>query len=337
MNQEQVLTCFAALGKSLSDTSGTARVPFIEKAVQQNPWFTKEFILVAWDNLQEMLEEKALFGWAKSYSYTANPKVIGIVAAGNIPLVAFHDILCVLVAGHKAKVKLSSKDKVLYSWLVEEIKALDAEVAEHIELTEEALKNIDAIIATGSNNTSRYFEYYFDRYPHIIRKNRNSLAVLDGTESADELSRLADDIFLFFGLGCRNVSFLLVPENYDFDLLFKASEKWQHLMHHHKYANNISYHRSVYLLAQEPFLTNDLLILKQQNTLASPIGVLNYQYYDNKKAVENFIHAREHEIQCVLSKTKWTSFTYPYGDAQKPALSDYADRMDVMQFLSTLN
>jgi len=336
MKQIDIIKCFAVLGERFSDWGKYYDSEFVANAQINNSWFTFEFIENAFTSLSKILTQQMLTGWALQYRFAETPKNIGLVAAGNIPLVAFHDILCILVSGNIAVVKLSTKDNDLYSLLLNELYKIDKRVADRIIFTEGQLKDVDAVIATGSNNTSRYFDYYFSKYPNIIRKNRNSIAVLTGNETQEQLQNLSNDVFTYFGLGCRNVSMLLVPENYKFDNLFGAFEKWAHLIDNNKYYNNIIYQRTVNLMNTEPFLESDFLLLKENDSLASPIGMIHYKVYKNEYEVLSFINGNIDNIQCIVSNKKWNNFTFDYGNAQSPELSDYADRVDTMSFLSGL-
>jgi hypothetical protein len=291
----------------------------------------------------EALQEKKLDQWFDRYNIPENiqPKTIGVVMAGNIPLVGFHDFISVLASGHRIKAKLSSNDRLLLPLLAKYLIYLNPEFQNLIEFVDEHLKDIDAVIATGSDNTSRYFEYYFGKYPHIIRRNRNSIAVLSGDETEKELEGLADDIMLYFGLGCRNVSKLFVPENYDFNPVFKALLKYQDLIHYQKYANNYDYNKAVYLMSvdkdvKDSLLDNGLVLLKKDFRYASPIGTIFCEFYQNTDDVKKIIEKDKDKIQTVVSHIQELPDRIPFGTTQKPQLWDYADGVDVMRFLLSL-
>lgn len=300
----------------------------LKSAEIHNPWFTQDnlkFCLEQWGNT---LNIHNLTNWVKNYSEAQKPKNVGIIMAGNIPLVGFHDLISVLLSGHNARVKASSKDDVLMDFVLKYLKNSDEDLDKSIQKVER-MQNADAVIATGSNNTARYFEYYFKEIPHIIRKNRTSIAVLDGNESEEDLKKLSEDIFRYFGLGCRNVTKLYLPENFNTDLLFEAFYDWNSIINHTKYSNNYDYNRAIYLMEQQPFLDNNFVILKESKELHSPIGVIHYEIYKDLDEVKKELKSREKEIQCVVGN----DFEVKFGETQKPSLSDYADGIDTIKFL----
>lgn len=305
-----------------------------------NPWFTPEWLDRALLGISGMLEEKVLQQWLASYEGLPVPeseeKTVGLILAGNIPLVGFHDILSVLAAGHKVKAKVSSKDSRLLALLVEIIGEIDAPTGKRISISEARLEGIDAIIATGSNNSSRYFEYYFRDKPHIIRKNRNAIAVLSGEESEKDLMALGEDIFTYFGLGCRNVSKLYIPENYDLTILLGVLDNYVELAQHNKYSNNVDYYRSIYLMNRVDFLDNGVVLLKEDNNLASPVGVVFYERYTKIEQVQQIIRDRVEEIQCVISLHPDVPGRLKPGTSQEPLPWDYADGIDTLSFLKQL-
>lgn len=257
------------------------------------------------------------------------PKTIGIVMAGNIPLAGFHDFLAAFISGHRQIIKPSSKDTHLIYTIVEKLKEWEPETANYIAFSEQ-LKNCDAYIATGSNNSARYFDYYFAKYPHIIRRNRTSAAILTGNESTAELEQLADDVYLYFGLGCRNVTKIYVPRNYDFIPLLEAFKKYNRLFDNHKYKNNYDYQLAIMIINKIYYMTNGSILLREDPSLFSPISQLNYEFYDDVYQVKNSLQ-NNNDIQCVVG----TEFI-PFGQAQKPALSDYADKANTLKFLTDL-
>jgi hypothetical protein len=304
-----------------------------EKAGFQNSWFTPEFIDLASRNIaQTFLQKDHLTAWARQYNIPAEnaaPKNVGIVMAGNIPLVGFHDFLCAFITGHRQTIKASSKDDVLIKHLVQQLHDWDESTRQLVSFSE-MLKNCDAYIATGSNNSARYFEYYFSKYPHIIRRNRTSVAVLTGEETPEELGKLADDVYLYFGLGCRNVTKLFVPEQYDFIPLLTAFKKYDYLSDHHKYRNNYDYMLAIMLLNKQYYMTNQSILLNENKALFSPISQLNFEYYTNAGQVNESL-TNNPDVQCVVGKNHLA-----FGKAQQPALTDYADGIDVMKFLLEL-
>lgn len=301
-----------------------------DNALQGNQWFTKEMVEVSARQIAtNFLQEDKLNLWMSGYKPNGSHQVVGITMAGNIPMVGFHDMLCVYLSGQKARLKLASKDTVLMKHLLAQLASYDPTIAAQIEVTDN-LRNCDAYIATGSNNTARYFEQYFGKYPHIIRRNRTSVAVLDGTETEEELSALAQDVFLYFGLGCRNVTQICVPEGYSFEKLFQSFESYKDYIHHHKYCNNYDYYLSIYLLNRVPYLSNNFILLVENEVPFSAVSVLNYRYYNDKEAMIATL-ASSTDIQCVVAKE-----LMPFGKAQEPSLSDFADGVDTMAFLCSL-
>ncbi len=307
-------------------------------ASEHNEWFTKEHIKSALSAIAKNLNVKNFDIWLKKYPRIGeiSKKRVGVVAAGNIPLVGFHDLLCVLMAGHELVIKLSTKDDILMKELVNLLFAVNPDFKDLVFFENNQLKNFDAIIATGSDNTAKYFEYYFGKYPNIIRKNRNSIAILTGTETDDELSLLADDIMLYFGLGCRNVSKLYLPQGFDIQQVFKALFKYKHFIDHNKYANNYTYNKSLYLMNKVSFWENGFAILTENTGMASPISVVYFEYYNDLELLKQHIDSERDKIQCVVSQAGITDRSIPFGTAQHPKLWDYADDIDTMQFLLEL-
>lgn len=304
-----------------------------------NPWFTEKNVKQAIEAIADSLLPDKIEQWVKQYPDLQNQnsiKRIGVITAGNIPLVGFHDFITVLLSGNAFIGKLSSKDNRLLKFIAEYLISLESEFKQLIYFTENKLENFDAVIATGSNNTARYFEYYFGKYPHIIRKNRNSVAVFGGDESAEEIQQLANDLFSYFGLGCRNVSKIFLPNDYCFDLFFENIQDYSYLYSHNKYANNYDYNKSVYLMNQIQHFDNGFVIVKEDEGLSSPIGVLYFQYYDDIKSVNEYIRLNSANIQCVVSKPGLIDESIPFGKAQQPELWDYADNVDTMKFLLNL-
>ena len=303
------------------------------RAYRENPWFITEFIELSVKKIAEQfLQEKLLSDWAMSYSVQDSPnrpKNIGIVMAGNIPLVGFHDLLCSFISGHKTTAKAASKDTILVKHLVNKLAEWNPLVLDQIVFADH-LKGCDAYIATGSNNTSRYFEYYFGKYPHIIRKNRSSVAILDGSETPSELLALADDIQFYFGLGCRNVTKIFVPNGYDFIPLLDALRKYAHFMDFHKYKHNYDYHLAILMMSNRYYMNNESLILTENIAVFSPVSQVHYAFYSDAGNVLNELSNNE-EVQCMVGHG-----LVPFGMAQSPSLTDYADGIDTMSFLTNL-
>ncbi|MFC4262028.1 acyl-CoA reductase [Ferruginibacter yonginensis] len=301
-------------------------------AYQKNGWFTEAFIDAATQNIiTHFLSKTALQQWVTKYHLDDNiiPKNVGIVMAGNIPMVGFHDMLAVFVSGHYQTIKLSSKDDVLLKHVVQFLITQNNEVQHYISIAD-MLKGCDAYIATGGNNAAATFETYFGKYPHIIRKNRTSVAILNGSETAAELALLADDIHYYFGLGCRNVTKLYVPNNYDFVPVLQSFKKYQYFADHHKYKNNYDYQLSIVLLNNVYYMTNEATMLIENKQLFSPISQLHYEFYTNVADVVATLKNND-DVQCIVGK----GFE-PFGAAQQPSILTYADGVDTMQFLLTL-
>jgi len=300
------------------------------RAVGANPWFTAAHIDLAINNIvSQYLQKEKLQQWLSQYTLPTSPEKVGIVMAGNIPLVGFQDFLCGFVSGHNLLLKLSSKDDVLLKYILLKLNEWEPRVLEQVKVAER-LNDCDAYIATGSNNTARYFEQYFGKYPHIIRKNRTSVAILDGSESDEELDLLADDVYLYYGLGCRNVTQICVPREFDFARLLRIFNKHNGYADLNKYKNNYDYHLAIYLLNRIPYMSNESILMVENNMPFSAVSVLHYRFYDDRtKLVEELTNSEE--IQAIIGKG-----FIPFGDSQKPALSDYADGVDTMAFLCSL-
>lgn len=301
----------------------------------RNPWFTPDNVRRAVRAIADELIPENLRKWTDAYNipdYVTDPLNVGVIMAGNIPLVGFHDFISVLITGNKIIAKPSSKDEDLISFTGKLLSKIDPQFTDRMEFQSGQLKSFEAVIATGSNNSSRYFEYYFGKYPCIIRKNRNSIAVIEGDETEEELSLLGDDIFSYFGLGCRNVSKLLVPSGYDINNLTRSWSSYSGLIDHQKYANNYDYHKAVFLVNKNSFVDTGFILLKENRDLTSPVAVLNFEYYNSLGDVEEVIKTGSDRIQCVISRKH-----IPFGMSQSPKLWDYADGIDTIEFLLKKN
>lgn len=347
MNIEDKKTAFIQLGKILQHfvenrpwidfSCGLTELEYnkfnknIVRAKVLNGWFTEENVRKAIGGIVHLLDKDQIENWLNAYSIKNDKlKKIGVIMAGNIPMVGFHDALCVLISGNILVAKLSSEDKVLIPSVMEILCQIEPRFQSRIHFAER-IQEIDAVIATGSNNSARYFETYFGKYPNIIRKNRTSIAFITGDESPLELSAFAEDVFLYFGKGCRNVTKVLVPQGYDLDNLFNAFYPYKDIVHHHKYANNYDYHKAIYMMNQTPIIENGFLMMMENESMYSPLSILNYQFYSNPAEAHAYIEAHNQEIQCVVG----TNFV-PFGKAQKPEANDYADGEDTMKFLLSL-
>jgi len=312
----------------------------IREAEIHNPWFSHDFMLYSFSALAGMLQEDKLRNWLSQYpgitDNLAEKRNVGIVMAGNIPLVGFHDLLAVCFSGHRAIVKMSSKDQKLLPLIREVLSHCDEGLNDSLVLLDQSFQNIDAVIATGSDNSARYFEYYFSKYPHIIRKNRNSVAVLAGNESPGDYKNLSDDIFLYFGMGCRNVSKIFIPAGFNIPHMLDNFESYSYLYNHNKYANNYDYHKAIYLVNLVKHLDTGYLLIKEDPGYSSPVGVLYYEYYESVSKLKQRLESDEHKIQCIVAQAGLMDKTLGFGESQKPGLNDYADHIDTFEFLLNL-
>lgn len=317
------------LTKKLSDA--------IQQAKNHNNYFTEENIINCLKNWSYSLQKEKIESFLSSYIIEEeNPRSIAIIMAGNIPLVGFHDFLCVILSGNKAIIKLSSKDSHLMHFVLNYFCSICIDFKDYYKICQEKLSDYDAVIATGNNLSASKFKEYFNEYPNIIRKSRHSVAVLNGNESNDQLQKLSNDIFNYYGLGCRNVSKVYLPENYDLDLLFRSFMKWKKVINNNSYANNYDYHRAIYLLNKEVFFDNGFILLKESKKIGSPVGTLFYEYYDKYEDVKKNLSEISEKIQCIVSNENIKNFT-EFGKTQSPELTDYADGIDTIDFLLKLN
>lgn len=309
----------------------------IQLSQSHNGWYTPEQVYFSIQSWAKALTQENLDQWTSSYDFTTTEsKTIALILAGNIPLVGFHDFISVLVSGHNVLVKTSSDDQHLLPFLAKYLITVEPQLANKITFVEGKLEGFDAVIATGSNNTARYFEYYFKNKPSIIRKNRNSVAVLNGQETKEQLIALGEDIFRYFGLGCRNVSKLFVPKGYSFDAFFEAIFEYQEVIHYEKYANNYDYNKAVFLMSNYKLLDNGFLTLKEDSSHASPISSVFYEYYDSLTEIEKRLESEAETIQCIVSNNLVQN-SIPFGQTQRPQLWDYADHVDTISFSLTIN
>jgi len=308
-------------------------IDLIQLSQSHNGWYTPEQVYFSIQSWAEALTEDNLNQWLSKYDFSAvKSKNIALILAGNIPLVGFHDFLSVLITGHNVLVKTSSNDQHLLPFIAKYLIAIEPKFANKITFIEGKLENFDAVIATGSNNTARYFEYYFKDKPAIIRKSRNSIAVLNGAETTEQLAALGEDIFRYFGLGCRNVSKLFVPKGYTFVPFFEAIFKYQDVIHYEKYANNYDYNKAVFLMSNFKLLDNGFLTIKEDSSHASPISSVFYEFYEDLNELQLRLESESEQIQCIVSNNLIKN-SIPFGKTQKPRLWDYADNIDTISFL----
>ena len=351
MDLNKRIAAFDTLGKFLGQFSGSSvekkeDIPEndlffdafkmqIKRAREYNGWFTEDNILYAFESWSELLKKEILEKWVSGYHFKDKQRTVAVIMAGNIPLVGFHDFLSVLISGNRIKVKQSSNDRHFIPLIAKFLEYVEPGFKGKISFTEGELKNFDAVIATGSNNTARYFDYYFGKYPNIIRKNRNAVAVLTGNETDEELKKLGEDIFLYFGLGCRSVSKIFVPKAYDFDHIFKNIYHYNKLIEYKKYENNYDYNKAVYLMSKFKLLENGFLMLKEDPSYSSPIATLFYEHYNDLDALKLRLQMEREQIQCVVSSLGIDE-EVPFGKTQKPRLWEYADGVDTLEFLQEL-
>jgi len=348
---EKRINAFARLGEYLR-TFGvgeeTSVIDLTNKAYQNlvnevgmadnyNAWFVKNNVEFMLFSLGESLEKESLQQWISKYNLKDadlfHTKTIAVIMAGNIPAVGFHDFLSVLISGNKILAKLSSDDDRLITTIADLLISIEPEFADLISFADGKVSDFDAIIATGSGNTSRYFDYYFGKYPNIIRRNRNGVAVLNGNETEADFNALAKDVFMYFGLGCRSVSKLFVPKGYDFTPMLNEFSKRDDIKNHSKYFNNYEYNKAIYLVNSRNHLDSGNILLTEDKSYASAVSVLFFEYYDNIETLNNKFLLDSESIQCVVSNDERIKNAVPLGGSQQPQLWDYADGVDTMEFL----
>jgi hypothetical protein len=336
MRPENIAKALHFAGEYLRQLPEDEKENLFLQARSRNPWFIPEYTKQAFEHNINWLKEDLLLDWIKPCpSHWKTQQRIGLVLAGNLPLVGFHDVLAVLITGHHAIIKPSSQDEVLLNFILKVFTEIEPQLKEQIYITER-LKNIDAVIATGSNNTSRYFDAYFGKYPHIIRRNRTSVGIISGKESKEELLAFYQDMFSFFGLGCRNVSKIYIPKGYDPTILMQLEDPFQEQINHHKYLNNYEYNKSIYLVNGVPHFDNGHFLLKEDSGLHSPLSVIYYEYYENVERLKDTLNAQRDSIQCIVSSDQRIPSAVSPGKAQYPELSDYADNVNTLEFLTHL-
>jgi hypothetical protein len=336
MNKKERIKAFAALGRYILDNPSDLQ-EIIHKSFSYNSWFTIKNTQEALQNIaSSFLKEQALEEWTQMYEIPDEPisKTVAIVAAGNIPMVAFHDILAVLIAGHRLQLKFSEKDRFLLPYILQQLQHIAPEFKDHITIVER-LENFDAVIATGSNNSAQQFAFYFGKYKHIIRRNRNSIAILSGQETLEDLQHLGADVFNYFGLGCRNVAKLFIPKGYDLLQLKEGFMNYKDVDQHNQYMNNMDYQRTLCLMNQTPLVDIDFINILENKSLHSPISCLHYEYYESLEDVKASISEERDNLQCIVGNIP-VEGALPFGKTQQPALSDYADNVDTMDFLLSL-
>ncbi len=349
MNRKKIINALSSLGLFLSQfeySDGKKKQLDLNKDFYRefdtlildlkayNGWFDEKHVRRSLGEISRLLTDDNLMDWSSRYIWCDHPKKIAVIMAGNLPLVGIHDYFSVLLSGHFLLVKMSSNDNILLPFIHRILVYIDSELKDRVEFSESKLKGFDAVIATGSNNSARYFSHYFSQLPNVIRKNRNSVAVLSGNESPDELKALADDVFSYYGLGCRNVSKVYVPMAYDFRLLFEAFYDYNYVTDNQKFSNNYDYYKAIYLMGGNEILDNGFLLLKEDASISSPISVLHYEFYSDESVLQKHIDENRPFIQCLVSNFLPGSIVF--GQSQSPSLLDYADGVDTMQFLTGL-
>ena len=326
----------------LNDHFARKTEEIIENTCHYNAWFTPEFIRLSFFGISGALQPGNIYKWLNFYPELKNnskqkPRDVSIIMAGNIPLVGFHDFFCVIMSGNYCRIKLSSKDERLFPHIVEILTSINKEFETTVNFEEGFLKSPDVIIATGSNNSSRYFEYYFGKYPNLIRKNRNSVAILTAGNTNKQMTRLADDIFSYFGLGCRNISKIFLPQEFDIPSLLKNLEHYSYLYNHNKYANNYDYHKAIHLVSSTPFFDTGFMIFKEDPSYSSPVGSVYYEFYSSEDQLRERIKTDLNLLQCIVASPDFLQEGIDFGTTQTPMLWDYADNVDTMKFLLSLS
>jgi hypothetical protein len=346
MNKHELINSFSRLGELMNslgenmphslglpcDKSSYEQFNLaIEREIFHNGWFTEELVRLSLRNLANWLNEKTLENWISNYPTTEKNKTIAVIMAGNIPLVGFHDFICVLFAGYKIQVKLSSDDNRLFRFIYQVLLAIDPRFEKKIQLADGKLSSFDAVIATGGSASLLHFQSYFSKVPHIFRGNRSSVAILTGKETNEELCALGEDIFLYFGRGCRNVSHLLLPKGYSLNTIFEQIISYSAVINNKKYGNNYDYHKTIHLMNLENFLDNNFVLLKESEALHAPIGMIYYHYYEHSAEITSYLEIHQEEIQCIVGNDYQA-----FGSSQQPQIDDYADNLNTMDWLHNL-
>ncbi len=336
MTLEERKSALIQLGERLKSIEESILESLCLQAVNENNWFTEANVRQSISAWADSLTEEKVNQWTTGFSFnTIEPKKIGLILAGNIPLVGLHDLLSVLVSGHIAAIKLSSQDSALIRYVINELKSIESRFESQIEMVEQ-LKDADGVIATGSDNTARYFKHYFGKKPHVIRQNRTSIAILKGEEQEEDFKALGKDIFTYYGLGCRNVSKVFIPKNYDLKKLIDGLMSFEGVIDHHKFRNNYDYNKSIYLVNGEPHLDSGFFMMRETEDLVSPISVLYYEFYESEAQLSLKLSSINNKIQCVVSKDGWYPNSLELGTAQSPELWDYADGVNTLEFLKSV-
>ena len=303
----------------------------IQREIFHNGWHTEELVRISLINLAQWLNEETLENWLASYPYHEKKKTIAVIMAGNIPLVGFHDFMCVLFSGYSIQIKLSSEDNRLFHFIYEILVKIDARFADKIQIADGKLASFDAVIATGGSASIVHFKSFFSKVPHLFRGNRSSVAILSGKESPEELTLLGKDIFLYFGRGCRNVSHILLPNDYSLNTIFEQLISYSAVINNKKYGNNYDYHKTIHLMNLEVFLDNNFVLFKESNILHAPIGMINYHYYANSTDIAEYLSKHKEEIQCIVGENHKI-----FGSTQEPKIDEYADNINTMDWLHNL-
>lgn len=335
MTQKERISTLSKLGEWFANQNADSFASLCQAAANTNNWFTVESIRKSFDAWAFVLTPEKLEQWVSNYKPAASPRKVGLVLAGNIPMVGLHDVLSVLISGHIACLKFSSQDAVLMKAVLKALTVIDDRFNDFIVEVEQ-LKDIDAVIATGSDNSARYFKHYFGKYPHVIRQNRVSIGIISGNETKEDLEALGEDIFTYYSLGCRNVAKIYIPEGYELPQLIGSMDKFSSALDHHKYRNNYDYNKSIYLVNSEPHLDSGFFLMRESKEMVSPISVVFYEIYKNEAELALNLSSEQDKIQCMVSKDAWYEGSLPFGTAQSPELWDYADGVDTLEFLEGL-
>lgn len=332
---EERVKAFVHLGKWFGSQNEAEFDALCQMAANQNNWFTKDSIRKSFQAWADSLSAEKINHWVQPYTFKSSGKKVGLVLAGNIPLVGLHDVLSVIISGNIACIKYSSQDTILMKTVLNALVNIEPKIKSQIQEVER-LNDADAVIATGSDNSARYFKHYFGNHPHVIRQNRVSVGIINGEENIEDFQALGEDIFTYFSLGCRNVAKVFIPKGFELPKLIGSMDKFSPALDHHKYRNNYDYNKSIYLVNREPHLDSGFFMMRESKDLVSPISVLFYETYESEAELSLKLSAEQDKIQCIVSKEGWYEGSLPFGSAQCPELWDYADGVDTLEFLSQI-
>ena len=339
MYKEIFIKNFSTLGRSVENAlqsayNNTLLDRAFEDSLRLNPLFTINMQHEALKIIcKKFLNINCLHNWLTPYKELLfeRESTVGIVMAGNLPLVGFHDFLVTMASGSRAQIKLSGKDRLLPA-LFEMLCEINPYWRARVAFTEHLPENIDLLIATGGEEASKFFKSEYDEIPKIVRSSRSSIAILKGDETIDELRRLSDDIFLYYGMGCRSVSTLLVPFGYTFELLIEAFKNKENAITSEDYLSAYRYQKALAAMNKSGYSDGGFYILREHSSFPPPMGVLNVLTYRNVDQINEFIDSNKLHLQCVVNR-KFNNSNIEFGEAQYPSLDEYADGVNSLEFL----